>query len=242
MTRSIRSMVRGAGRRLRRLARGFAPVARAESYALNRRLTAQKKSLHDLASDPRPVTLFFAPEAGIVSHFVANCLIAKTLQERGHRVLMVRCFDIYPRCVVMDGTGLAMEPDPASRRATCLECAHSSFGATTAYGLDVVDLRDVIDAATYRDVDRMMTDLPEDLSTVTIDGIKFGAIAGAEAAVTFKVADFTGADPTVRTLLIRYLRGALLSYRAMQRLMQTAKIAHLVHYSEYGMLLGAVLA
>ena len=62
------------------------------------------------------------------------------------------------------------------------------------------------------------------------------------AAVTYKTTDFTGADPTVRTLLIKYLQGALLSYRAMQRLHRTVKIVRVVHYLQYAILLSAVLA
>ena len=35
------------------------------------------------------VILFFSPEAGVRAHFAAQCVVARTLQELGHRVLFI---------------------------------------------------------------------------------------------------------------------------------------------------------
>jgi hypothetical protein len=196
----------------------------------------------EAALDPGPLTIFFAPEAGVPAHYMAHCVIAKTLQERGHRTLIVQCRGIYPRCVVMDGRGLPQDLSDEQRRSVCVGCNRASSEAAGSYGLEVIDLRDMLDPEAHHWVDTMMANLPADLSTFEIDGIGIGKICGAEAAVTFKVSDFTGADSTVRSLLIKYLRGALLSYRAMQRLVAIARVGRVVHFSEYGILLTAALA
>jgi len=60
--------------------------------------------------------VFFAPEAGVVPHYIAHCVVAKTLEERGHRTLIVRCFDVYPRCVVMDGEVLPHDLSAEQRK------------------------------------------------------------------------------------------------------------------------------
>ena len=162
--------------------------------------------------------VFFAPEAGVVPHYMAHCLVAKSLKERGHRVLIIRCFDVYPRCVVMDAAALAMEPTEQERLVVCASWRDSADNMAGAYGLDVLDLQDLIDEEARKTVDRLMANLPEDISWFKIEGARLGQFCSAMAAVTFKVTDFTGADPAVRSLMMKYLRGSLLSYLAMQRL------------------------
>ncbi|HZR76031.1 hypothetical protein [Bradyrhizobium sp.] len=186
--------------------------------------------------------VFFAPEAGIVPHYVAHSLVAKTLKERGHRVLIIRCFDVYPRCIVMDAAAIAMEPTEQERLAVCASCRQAANSMTGAYGLDVLDLQDLIDDDVRKTVDRLMTDLPEDLSTFEFEGARLGQFCGAMAAVTFKVTDFTGADPAVRSLLLKYLKGSLFSYLAMQRLVRLTGIARVIYFNQYAILMGAALA
>ena len=192
-------------------------------------------------SDDRYI-LFFAPEAGVVPHYMAHCVVAKTLSERGHKTLIVRCFDIYPRCVTMDAWGLPHELTAEKREEVCCRCLQTANDMTTSYGLEVVDLRDIIDADIRGKVDDLTSNLPRDLSEFEIDGFRLGQICGAEAAVTFKTTDFSGQTPEVRRLLVWYLEGALLSYFAMQRLLATGKVARVVHFNEYGILFAAALA
>src|SRR5712672_1151110 len=63
--------------------------------------------------------VFFAPEAGVVPHYIAHCVVAKTLEERGYRTLIVQCFDVYPRCVVMDGDSLPLDLSAEQRTSVC---------------------------------------------------------------------------------------------------------------------------
>jgi hypothetical protein len=186
--------------------------------------------------------VFFAPEAGIVPHYIAHCLVAKSLRERGHRVLVIRCFDVYPRCVVMDAATLPVEPTEQERLSVCASCRQSADNMAGAYGLDVLDLVDLIDEETRNTVDRLMADLPEDLSSFEFEGARLGQFCSAMAAVTFKVTDFTGADPTVRLLMVKYLKGSLLSYLAMQRLTRMIGMTRVIYFNQYAILMGAALA
>jgi hypothetical protein len=186
--------------------------------------------------------VFFAPEAGIIPHFAATCFVAKTLEELGHKTLIVRCFDSYPRCVVMDGHSLPHDLDKDQREAICERCYGHSNQTTGSYGLTVIDLRELISVEIKHQVDVLTTNLPEDLSTFAFEGIQFGKICAAEAAITFKTTDLTGATPSVRRLLVWYLKGALLSYFATVRLLQSQKISRVVHFNEYAILLAAALA
>ena len=194
------------------------------------------------AFDGEKAVVFFAPEAGVVPHYMAHCLVAKTLKERGHRVLIVRCFDVYPRCVVMDAAALAMEPTEQERLAVCASCRQSANNMAGAYGLDVLDLPDLIDDEARNTVDRLMANLPEDISSFEFEGARLGQFCSAMAAVTFKVTDFTGADPAVRSLMVKYLRGSLLSYLAVQRLTRVIGITRLIYFNQYAILMAAALA
>lgn len=231
----IKRAVRVA-RRLARLVVGPAPVAPIKPPPGTRRY-----HLSELDQGNEKFVVFFAPEAGIVPHYISHCVVAKSLEERGYRTLIVQCSGLYPRCIVMDGHSVPLVPTVEQRAEICTMCSRHSADMTAAYGLNVIDLRELVDDERLREVDRLMSDLPGDLSLFEIDGVRLGQICGAEAAVALKTTDFTGTTPEVRRLLIEYLRGALSSYFAMQRLLATGSVARLVHYNEYAILLAAAL-
>jgi len=231
----------GVRQTLNRLRSGFRRTFLARPQVVQ----AAPKVIHlaDLvAPGPDKYVVFFAPEAGIVPHFVATCFVAKTLEELGHRTLIVRCFDAYPRCVVMDGHSLPHDLDSEQRKSICELCYGHSNQTTGCYGLTVIDLRELMSDDVKHQVDGLISDLPEDLSTFEFEGIQFGRICAAEAAITFKSADLTGATPGVRRLLVLYLKGALLSYLATAQLLRSQKISRVVHFNEYAILLAAALA
>ena len=233
----IRRAIRIARRLVGRTLGLSAAPAAARPVGISRRYT-----LPELDQDDEKFVVFLAPEAGIVPHYMAHCVVAKSLEERGHRTLIVQCFDVYPRCVVMDGHSLPLEPTAEQRREICAACQGHSTDMTAAYGLDVIQLAELVGDDGRRAVDFLMADLPDDLSTFEFEGSRLGQICGAEAAVALKTTDFTGATPEVRRLLIEYLKGALLSYLAMKRLVATGKVARVVHFNEYAILLAAALA
>jgi hypothetical protein len=185
--------------------------------------------------------VFFAPEAGVVPYYIAHCVVAKTLEELGYRTLIVQCFDVYPRCIVMDAESLPHHLSAEQRSSVCATCHRYSNDMASAYGLNVVDLRELADDNVHCKVDALMADLPDDLSTFEIEGSRIGKFCGAEAAVTFKTTDFAGTTPQVRGLLVQYLKGALLSHFAMQRLLASGKVARVVHFNEYAIMLSAAL-
>ena len=47
-------------------------------------------------------TLFFVPYAGVTPMFAQACVVARTLKERGHRVVFARCWRLFERCPVID--------------------------------------------------------------------------------------------------------------------------------------------
>jgi hypothetical protein len=237
MTRKIVAAVR------RRLGRVVSAIeARIERRRLPHRLDEQRIDIAAAARDKRPITVFFAPEAGVGRHFATHCLLARTLKERGERVLMVRCFDLYPRCIVMDSFSAPLDMPPAMREATCRGCAQASLRMTGEYGLDVIDLRDLVDDTAITAIRDRVAATDGDLADFEIDGVRLGNFASADAAVNFKLVDPEATGPDVRRMRERYVEGAMISLQAMQKLLRLFTVRRVVHFNEYAILMGAVMA
>ena len=193
--------------------------------------------------DPeRPVFVFFAPEAGVPSHFVANCIIARTMQELGHQVLMVRCFDTYHHCLTLESRGIPLDRSDAVRAEACISCAKSGKRMTDEYGLPTVTLNSLLSKAELAEIKAQSKAMPADASKFEVDGVGFGTLCGMDVALATKKLDqlnVTGAD---RELLEAYVEAALTSYCATQKLLQTYKVERLLYFNEYSILMGAVAA
>lgn len=208
---------------------------------VRRKLQRQRLSITDLSRLESGVTLFLAPEAGVTPHFVSHCVLARTLKELGHPTLMIGCFDLYPRCIVIDSTGAA-DVRKIDRDFACVRCGKNSASLPAAYGLDVFNIGEMIGPDERARIEDIVGGLPADISTFAFDGIPIGKICAGEAAVSLKILDFAGDTPQSRDIMIQYLRGMLLSYFAMQNLAKRVSISRIVYFSEYSMLLGAVFA
>src|SRR5215471_12133630 len=129
---AIVSLARRIVGRLRREAESVAPelTQRLRYESFRRAALHRRVKIDDLAADRRPLVVFFAPEAGIIAHHMAHCLIARTLQERGHRVLIVGCSGAFPRCVVMDGYGLPQDATGGAKQKVCVSCGQASMDMT----------------------------------------------------------------------------------------------------------------
>jgi hypothetical protein len=208
---------------------------------IRRRLENSRVTPNDLAKRQGPVTVFFAPEAGVAPFFASHCMLARALQDAGHSALIAGCFDLYPRCVVMDSRGQSTYTQ-SERTEICNACGKNAADWTAEYGLDSVDIGSLLTAADHARIDALLASPPADMRDFEVDGIAFGKITGSEASVTLKTLDFAGREPQTRKVLLQYLRGSLISYFAMKRLMATIPVARIVYFSEYSLLLGAVLA
>lgn len=187
-------------------------------------------------------TLFFVPYAGVGPLFAQTCLMARTLKELGHRVLVARCFELFERCPVMSMYRLPFDASAEDKRDVCLRCADNSLAMTAAYGLDVLDLRALVSPDMIAGIDRALAAAPEDLLDFERDGLAFGMVSGADLAVTRKISDFTRISEQDRAAWLQYLRGCLLSYSLIDRLCRDYGIGRIVHVNDYAMIVSARMA
>jgi hypothetical protein len=195
------------------------------------------------AIDPKkPVYVFFAPEAGVTPHFAAHCIVARTLQELGQQVLMVRCDSYYRQCVVMDMFSLTTTKTPKQRKEVCDLCRAAEVRMRRPYGLPSADLGEFISTKTIEDIKQQCRSMPFDAGKFEVDGIRFGALCSSDLALSMKTLDQLRVTGEAREMLEAYVSGALTSYRAMQALFQKLNVARVIFFNEYGMLAGAALA
>ena len=188
------------------------------------------------------VILFFTPEAGVVPHLAAQCILARSLQERGHRVLFTRCFALYPRCPVMDMYGLPYDQPGDNQDQVCLRCASSSFAMLDEYGLEAIDLRPFRTPEDAPRVRAALDEAPADLREFVFDGIAFGTLCGMDLALATKVSQFESVEPGIRTAWLQYVESSLLSYLMIDALCRAVPVRQIVHHNDYSLLLGGRLA
>lgn len=229
--------------------RNIARITYHESRALSRLalLPLRRKALNasmglDRIDVQLPVYVFFAPEAGVTPHFMAHCLLAKTLQELGHQVLMVRCFETYHHCLTSEMYGVPLERSRAKQADLCTTCAESGLEMTQAYDLPTINLNDLLSSDDIWKIKMQIKTMPADASEFEVDGIQFGTLCGMDVALLTKKLNqlkVTGGD---REYLEAYVEAALISYRAMEKLLKRFRVRRLLFFNEYSMLMGAVMA
>ena len=192
--------------------------------------------------DGVPVTLFYAPDAGVEPHFAAVCVVARTLKEQGHRVAIVRCYHHFPRCPVMDSYELPYPTPAAARDVACIRCASISIRAAAAYGLDVLDFRSFLTAEVERRVQEALHPLPDDLRMYMYDGIAFGKLCAHDLILATKIADLDQISDQHRRGWIEYIEASIRSYLLVREICRQLPIARFVHYNDYCVMLSGRMA
>jgi hypothetical protein len=194
-------------------------------------------------ADPeRPLVLFFSPEAGVGPHFVAQCILAKTLQEQGHRVLFTRCFNLFRRCPVMGMRRLAFEAGEGARRRICEECAGNAIDMLEAYGLPHVDLRAIATTEMTERIRQALEKAPENLMDFEYEGIAFGRLAAHDLALARKLSSFDPLPDSFRVGWRDYISSAMMAYHLVDAVCARYPVHRMVHFSFYGLLAAGRLA
>jgi hypothetical protein len=225
---------------MKRLVERVAPgaVARWQRHKLERALASRRKTRAPASAEP--LVLFFAPDAWVVPHFVSHLLVARTLKELGHRVLVVRCYrHLLPRCIAVEGAALPVSAPAADKARLCADCARHSLEMVDAYGLDIVDLEDIVDDGMRARLRGVMAALPEDLKAFSLGGVPVGQFANADLSRMLKINDPARGDAATREHVRQYIETAVLSYLAGERLCERFNVRRFVYFNDYAMTLAA---
>ena len=198
--------------------------------------SALQVSSHHRSDRERPVTLFFTPEAGVTPYLIIQSYLARTLQSQGCDVLFVRCFDLLPRCPVKDMLGLSHTASAAERKDACLYCLDTSKRLLDKYGLDFVDLREVVDPALIAQCARALPAGDADRFDFHYKSINVGRLAFYDYAIASKHPIDRPLDVDERSRLDTYILNAVISIEIFDRLREVFSIQSVVCFDVYAMM------
>jgi hypothetical protein len=184
----------------------------------------------------RPVILFFTPEAGVAPYLIMQSYLARTLREQGCDVLFVRCFDLLPRCPVKDMVRLSYTPSAAERHDACLFCLDNSRRILDRYGLDFVDLREIIDRDALAALAGKIPRGTEDRLGFHYQGVNVGRLAFYDYAIASKHPVDLALDADALSRLDSYILNAVIAIEIFDRLRQSFSIASIACFDVYAMM------
>jgi len=158
--------------------------------------------------------LFFVPFGTYTVHNQLDAVFATKLRLEGAEPLMVRCDGIYESCDLLAWSGEASARD-------CRACAESGDRFFGAFQLPSVQLREVLTDDDFSAAERWVASLaPEGYLQARYQDLPLGMWVISSVFSYFRITDAGLVRPEVRKVHRGFLKGALLSYWAVTRLIE----------------------
>ncbi len=186
--------------------------------------------------------LVFTPEAGVLPHFAAQALLAKTLQEMGHSVLMVRCQSVFTRCPVMDMYNLPHTELQENKKKVCENCLQHSVALEQYYGLKFLDIHDFVTPQMIMEITMIIQQYEEHLQDLVYEGIAFGKMCISALVQSQKILDLENLSEEVSAGWKQYTLSAILSYKIADEICARLPISAIMYHEEYSLLVATRLA
>jgi hypothetical protein len=218
-----------------------------DALILHNKLSTYSSTIAPLPKVPQTSKkniLFFVPEAGVQPHFISSSIIAKNLEEQGHNIFFIRCFDVFERCPTLSMHNFPTENvSKVDKQKICASCIEIHQDFLTKYNLNFLDIRNFISAKEIQNVNKLLVAAPEDLRNFEYNGINFGKLAAFEMVLNTKVSDF---DAKIighnRNIWLQLIQTALTSYIATKNLYKYYAFDILMSHNFYIGALGASLS
>ena len=181
----------------------------------------------------RDIILFCIPEAGVIPHFAALCIVARTMQELGYAVAFTRCTRTFTRCPVMDMHSLPYVGGMDIKAQICANCESVSSQVLQLYGLRSIDLGRLVTESVRNRVQAAIEKAPVDLREFTFDGIPFGKVVGHDLVLATKVHDLSDPNTVDRAAWISYIESALLMFLGIGDLCDHLPVKRMIYYNDY---------
>jgi len=212
------------------------------NFLAARKRVSLARTLYSKTFQGKGITLFFAPEAGVIPHYAALCVTAKTLQELGHPIALLRCFGIFERCPVMGLHRLPYDTSIAAKQQICQKCISHASQMLSVYNLPSIDLNAFYNQQITDELDSITCNLPDDLTQFKFDGIDFGKLCAIDLALTTKCYQLKSVSPEIRHGWIEHIRSSIRAYLLTQYLCQKLPVHRFVYFNDYSLMLGVRLA
>lgn len=174
--------------------------------------------------------LFAGIDAGLKPHFMAHCVLARTLRMMGHPVVMLKCYKQFNRCTVLEGR--TQQETLKGKTRICLECATNCFKGLEEYDLPSLDLKDI-------EVDMQLLPSSLEIESKLIDyayeDIPFGKICLTDVLRNYKISNFDLVLTEKKQILIEYIQDAILFYLKVEKIKSLYKIKSFIYFGDYSL-------
>ena len=161
--------------------------------------------------------LFFAPFGSYTVHHQLDAVVATALRLRGCETLTVRCDRLLGVCDVLAWSGQNAERD-------CMQCQASGDQLFEAFQLPIAQLRANLKQSEFQQAEDWVAGLdPESYSAAEFCGVEIGKWVTSSTYSHFRVTAAELGLPHVRTVHRGYLKYGLLTYLALERIVDQFK-------------------
>ena len=179
-----------------------------------------------------PVFLFLAPEAGIRPFYASQVLLARTIMDAGHRVLLLSCDGIQPICSAKFAMRVPATAPDDRRNAACKQCRIVAGSIGDAYGLLDMSVESLLGAEGRKDIERIIAESPAPWGLVH-DGIAFGAACLGETLRHCRKTSLDELTDEDKKLVRALLFSSLAIYLAVSAIKRRFDIARLFYFGDY---------
>ena len=225
----------GLLRLLRDLAKGALPwgaFALAYPYLAIRR--ARRRLEHDrLAQSRQKVILFLAPEAGLIPFHVTQVILARTLREAGHAVIILSCDGIKPICSLKFAMQMAPTSAGDTANAACRRCRRQVMVTGERYRLPDITIESLLGPEQHDTIAAVMAANAAAPWDTVHDGIAFGRAAVAETVRARRKLDVSEFDDDDRALIAALVQASLAVHFAVGALASRFAIRRIAYFGDY---------
>jgi hypothetical protein len=212
------------------LRRGRRWLTRLRSLKRRRQLVPRFEALRE-SSDP--VTLFVAPEAGVLPFFASHAIVARVIGDSGHNALMLSCGGLLPICSVKFALGTGVTPPNEVGCSTCIRCRDVRDDADASYDLLSISIEEVLTARHRAEIDEIIAAFSDAPRAATYDEIEFGQACFGEALRTGRKSSLEQFEAKDYALMKALLYSSLAIYMAVRALTASHKIRKFAYFGDY---------
>ena len=182
----------------------------------------------------RPITLIFAPDALLKPHLHNLCIVGRALQDEGHDVVVLRCFECFDSCPPVYNQITQAFDGRIDTCPPCEKCAHNALKLTDQYDLKSINMRSFITDEEIAEVRRSVEELPiAEMSYSDFDELHSGAFI--DLPIVFKALGFSFGSDDRLDFLRRTISSVQVCNKALENLIARVPVDRAVVYGIYAL-------
>lgn len=195
------------------------------------------------ANPARRRVLFYAPEAFVGPHLLAQQILARAVVDAGHEVLFSHCHRLFERCVPKESMNLPSDAPAIVGKQICAACIDSCVKLMTPTKLIGFSLSKAIPGTIRKTARDIVAALPdESLAKFVLDAIPFGELCRHDLVLMRKLMLDTRLEAEHYLYLRQNLKTVVATYLGMKDFLPAAGFTDVVLYGQYAANIAVICA